>query len=126
MPRRRTYAGVVPQPEQVVITDARLSTSDDLERRQRRYLWTMLVRVMCFGLMLVLPGWWKAVALLGAVFLPAAAVLLANNTDRRAPAVRQVADAPEHPALPSADVIPGEVDEPTPADAQHPVEEPEG
>ncbi|MHB1008668.1 MAG: DUF3099 domain-containing protein [Propionibacteriaceae bacterium] len=116
----------MPQPEQVVITDARLSTSDDLERRQRRYLWTMLVRVICFGLMLVVPGWWKAVALLGAVFLPAAAVLLANNTDRRAPAVRQAEDAPERPALPSADVIPGEVDEPSPADAKHRVGEREG
>jgi hypothetical protein len=102
----------VPQPEQVVITDARLSTSDDLERRQRRYLWTMLVRIICFALMLVVPGWWKVVALLGAVFLPAAAVLLANNTDHRAPTVRPIADDTQRPALPSADVIPGEVDEP--------------
>lgn len=116
----------MPQHDQVVITDARLSTSDDLERRQRRYLWTMLFRIICFGLMLVVPGWWKAVALLGAVFLPAAAVLLANNVDRRAPAVRPVAEAPERPALPSADVIPGEVDEPTPVDAPEHVEEPKG
>ncbi|HET7725233.1 MAG TPA: DUF3099 domain-containing protein [Propionibacteriaceae bacterium] len=114
----------MPQQDQVVITDARLSTSDDLERRQRRYLWTMLVRIICFGLMLVVPGWWKAVALLGAVFLPAAAVLLANNTDHRAPAVRPLGDVPERPALRSADVIPGEVDEPATPDAA-PAEGPE-
>ncbi len=76
----------------------------------------MLVRVVCFALMLVVPGWWKLVALLGAVFLPAAAVLLANNVDRRAPATRPPEDETVRPALPSADVIRGEVDEPGEAD----------
>jgi len=99
----------VPTPDPVIITDARLSASDDLERRQRRYLWTMLVRVVCFALMIVVPGWWKVVALLGAVFLPAAAVLLANNQDRRAPGSRPVDEETTRPALPSGDVIPGEV-----------------
>ena len=102
----------MPPPEPVIITDARLSTSDDLDRRQRRYLWTMLVRVICFLLMIFVPGWWKVIALLGAVFLPAAAVLLANNVDRRAPTPRPVDDDPVRPALPSAEVIPGEVEEP--------------
>jgi hypothetical protein len=102
----------MPPPEPVIITDARLSTSDDLDRRQRRYLWTMLVRVICFVLMFFVPGWWKVVALLGAVFLPAAAVLLANNVDRRAPATRPVEADTSRPALPSAEVITGEVDEP--------------
>jgi hypothetical protein len=108
----------VPQPDQVSITDARLSTSDDLDRRQRRYLWTMLVRVICFGLMIVVPGWWRLVALLGAVFLPAAAVLLANNVDRRAPMTRPPEDETVRPALPSADVITGEVD--VPDEVAHP------
>jgi hypothetical protein len=112
IPRRATYAVLVPQPEQVSITDARLSASEDLDRRQRRYLWTMLVRVICFGLMIVVPGWWRLVALFGAVFLPAAAVLLANNVDRRAPATRPIEDETVRPALPSGDVIPGEVAEP--------------
>jgi hypothetical protein len=102
----------VPPPEQVSITDARLSTSEDLDRRQRRYLWTMLVRVICFGLMIVVPGWWRVVALAGAVVLPAAAVLLANSVDRRAPVTRPLADDIVRPALPSGDVIPGEVAEP--------------
>lgn len=111
-PRRATYACRVPQPEQVVITDARLSASEDLERRQRRYLWTMLIRVICFVAMFFLPGWWKVVALAGAVFLPAAAVLLANDQDRRAPAPpRPEVPTVDLPALPSGDVIRGEVDE---------------
>jgi len=106
----------VPPPEPVSITDARLSTSEDLDRRQRRYLWTMLVRVICFVAMLFVPGWWKVVALLGAVFLPAAAVLLANNVDRRAPISRPLDDT-VRPALPSPDVIPGELDESDSPDA---------
>lgn len=101
----------MPQPEKVVITDARLSASEDLERRQRRYLWTMLVRVICFVALFFLPGWWKVVALGGAVFLPAAAVLLANDQDRRAPAPpRPEPAAIERPALPSAEIIRGEVE----------------
>jgi hypothetical protein len=107
----------MPPPEPVIITDARLSTSDDLDRRQRRYLWTMLLRVICFVLMIFVPGWWKVVALLGAVFLPAAAVLLANNSDRRAPTTRPLEHDTVRPALPSAEVIPGEVDEPDEAEA---------
>ena len=102
----------MPQPEQVVITDARLSASEDLERRQRRYMWTMLIRVICFVAMFFLPGWWKVAALAGAVFLPAAAVLLANDQDRRAPAPPRPEPAPiDHPALPSAEIIRGEVDD---------------
>jgi Protein of unknown function (DUF3099) len=99
----------VPPSEPVIITDARLSASEDLDRRQRRYLWTMLIRVICFAMMIFVPGWWKVVALLGAVFLPAAAVLLANNQDRRAPATRPPEDEATRPALPSGDVVPGEV-----------------
>jgi hypothetical protein len=102
----------VPPPEPVIITDARLSASEDLDRRQRRYLWTMLIRVICFVLLIVVPGWWKVAALLGAVFLPAAAVLLANNQDRRAPSSRPPEDDTTRPALPSGEVIPGEVEDP--------------
>ncbi len=102
----------MPPPEPVIITDARLSASEDLDRRQRRYLWTMLIRVICFVLLIFVPGWWKIAALLGAVFLPAAAVLLANNQDRRAPSSRPPEDDTTRPALPSGGVIPGEVEDP--------------
>ena len=102
----------MPPPEPVIITDARLSASEDLDRRQRRYLWTMLIRVICFVLLIFVPGWWKIAALLGAVFLPAAAVLLANNQDRRAPSSRPPEDDTTRPALPSGEVIPGEVEDP--------------
>lgn len=72
----------------------------------------MLIRVMCFALLIFVPGWWKVAALLGAVFLPAAAVLLANNQDRRAPSSRPPEVDTTRPALPSGQVIQGEVEDP--------------
>lgn len=68
-----------------LITSAPRHRSLDVEERQRRYLVTMGLRTLCFLAFLVVPGWWKLVALAGAALLPAVAVLLANNIDRRPP-----------------------------------------
>lgn len=43
-----------------------------------RYFVAMIIRVICFLLILVLPDWWRVVPLLGAVFLPYFAVVIAN------------------------------------------------
>lgn len=73
------------------VTDATLITSAgrghslDLAERQRRYVITMSIRTACFLLFLIVPGWWKVLTLVLAAFLPALAVLLANNTDHRPP-----------------------------------------
>ena len=85
-------------PDQpVVITSARMSHSEDLRRRQRRYLVSMGIRTVCFVLAIVASGplRWSLVA--GAIFLPYVAVVLANATDRRtrsAPASFPVEDVP--------------------------------
>lgn len=67
----------------VSITSARVSHSDDLERRQRRYLLSMSTRTICFVLAIVTEGWIRWVMVAGAVFLPYVAVVLANAGDRR-------------------------------------------
>jgi len=67
----------------VVITSAAISHSRDLEMRQRRYLWTMLIRSLCFVGLVITPSPWRWAFLAGAGLLPAIAVVLGNAGDRR-------------------------------------------
>lgn len=71
-------------PDQPVsITSARTSRSEDMHKRQTRYLMSMAIRTVCFVLAIVTDGWVRWVFVTGAVFLPYVAVVLANATDRR-------------------------------------------
>ncbi|MBF0686232.1 MAG: DUF3099 domain-containing protein [Cellulomonas sp.] len=91
------------------ITSAPESLSDDLARRQRRYLWQMGVRVLCFvaaGLLWShVPVAVSLALITAAAVLPYVAVLLANaGRERRdAPDVpfeaRQIDPAPRHDEL---------------------------
>ena len=56
----------------VVVTSAKLSHTDDIALRQRRYVLTQSVRVVCVVLATTLPVplIWKGVFMLGAVALP--------------------------------------------------------
>lgn len=56
-----------------------LARSEDIARRRRVYTIQMAVRMACFLALPFLPGWWKALALAGAVVLPYVAVLMAND-----------------------------------------------
>ncbi|AQP46015.1 DUF3099 domain-containing protein [Tessaracoccus flavus] len=99
-------------PDSTLITSAGRSRSLDLEERQRRYLITMGVRTACFLLFLVVPGWWKLAALAGAALLPAFAVLFANSTDHRPPAVApEMKEQEGLRALPASHVVTGTVEE---------------
>ncbi len=60
------------------ITSAPKSLSNDQAGRQRRYFISMMVRTLCFILTVVLPSPYRWVALVGAVFLPYIAVVVAN------------------------------------------------
>lgn len=68
------------------VTDARRPLSEDIGKRERRYLITMGVRLVCFVLATVIavtaPGHWRVLALVavaGAIILPYVAVVFANG-----------------------------------------------
>lgn len=67
----------------ISITSARVSHSEDLRRRQLRYLFSMGLRTVCFVLAIVTTGPLRWSLVTGAVFLPYIAVVLANAKDRR-------------------------------------------
>jgi len=64
----------------VNVTSARLSHTDDIAVRQRRYVITQSLRIVCVILATTLPVplVWKGVFILGAVALPWFGVVMAN------------------------------------------------
>jgi hypothetical protein len=68
------------RPEVAVVTTAGRSHSDDIRLRQRRYLMTQSVRMVCVVLAVALPVpvVWKAAFIAGAVALPWFGVVMAN------------------------------------------------
>ncbi|MFJ3956629.1 DUF3099 domain-containing protein [Arthrobacter sp. NPDC090010] len=67
--------------EVVSITDAGAAHSDEIRARMIKYAVAMGIRVVCLGLLFVLDGWFKLIAIAGAVFLPWIAVVIANGGD---------------------------------------------
>jgi hypothetical protein len=66
-------------PEEIHdITSAQPGLSRDLPGRQRRYFISMMVRTLCFIAAVILPSPFRWIALVGAVFLPYFAVVIAN------------------------------------------------
>ncbi|RMB60278.1 DUF3099 domain-containing protein [Tessaracoccus antarcticus] len=113
----QNYAETVPankpESDRTLITSAGRSRTLDIDERNKRYLITMVLRTACFIAFLVVPGWWKVAALVGAAILPAFAVLFANATDNRPPPL--ASPEPEEEtgrlALPSQQVIEGDIEE---------------
>jgi Flp pilus assembly protein TadB len=67
------------EDEQVVIvTDAAPGHSEDLNSRIVRYAWMMSIRIVCFVLAVLTPSPWRWLFVVGAVFLPYVAVVMAN------------------------------------------------
>ena len=64
--------------ESFSITSAPRRLSSDLAGRQRRYLISMIIRTVCFLLTVALPSPYRWFALVGAMFLPYIAVVIAN------------------------------------------------
>ena len=66
------------------ITTASAGADADISSRQKRYVITMLVRTLCFVIVAFLaithagPGWLAWMFIVGAVFLPYVAVVMAN------------------------------------------------
>lgn len=70
--------------EPIRITTAAAGAEQELAARQRRYVVSMAIRVVCFiGAAVVAPAWPMWILLVGAVFLPYVAVVGANTKDSR-------------------------------------------
>jgi hypothetical protein len=95
------------EDDSVRITSAHRPRSEDIGGRQKRYLISMAIRTACFILAVVSIGhWFMWVFLVGAVFLPYVAVVMANagaptDPDDEAyhydPDLRALRDRPEEP-----------------------------
>ncbi|WP_213814776.1 DUF3099 domain-containing protein [Glaciihabitans sp. dw_435] len=86
------------------ITSLPASPDDERRARIRKYSITMTIRLVCFALVFVLPGWWQLVAIVGAVILPYIAVVVANTGSSRAGDVtvmRPGAIVPVRPTVPT-------------------------
>jgi hypothetical protein len=71
-------------PSPVRITTAATSRGDEIASRQRRYLFSMAIRTVCFiGAVLAGPNWFRWVLIAGALFLPYVAVVMANAVKSR-------------------------------------------
>ncbi|WP_324641937.1 DUF3099 domain-containing protein [Pseudarthrobacter sp. LT1] len=94
------------------ITDAAAAHSEDMRQRMIKYALAMGIRMVCLILIFVVDGWFKIIAVAGAVFLPWFAVVIANGSDKaETPSDLLLDCAPlaelESPAPPVADEEPG-------------------
>lgn len=64
------------------ITDAAGAHSEDMRKRMIQYALAMGIRMVCLILIFVVDGWFKIIAVAGAVFLPWIAVVIANGSDK--------------------------------------------
>lgn len=83
-----TYAETVTRADEpVLVTTAGRSPREEQRERERRYLITMALRLVCFILAIVLFGvglpWVAAFAVAGSLILPWVAVVAANAGPRR-------------------------------------------
>src|SRR5215212_11031097 len=85
----------------VRITTASAGTRADIASRQKRYVITMGVRTLCFVAVAVLamthlgPGWLPWIFVIGAVFLPYVAVVMANAASTKSDGF-ELRDGPLH------------------------------
>ena len=71
-------------PEVYAVTTARTGQHDDVNKRARRYMVSMTIRLVCLVLAFVFFGSWEAwVFAAGAVVLPYVAVIMANSGRER-------------------------------------------
>jgi hypothetical protein len=71
------------QQDVALVTDAKRPMSEDIAFRERRYLIMMGIRVLCFGITILLfvahAGWFSAIPAAGAIVIPYFAVVFANG-----------------------------------------------
>lgn len=102
------------------ITTLPRSPEDDRRARMIKYSVMMLIRAVCIGLCLVVQGWWLLICVLGAVFLPYVAVILANAVDSRVTNVERPISVPLMITAQTADEA-GHSDDPGETEGVHPL-----
>jgi fatty-acid desaturase len=70
--------------QQQSITSLPQSPTEERHQRMVRYTIAMSIRMLCFILVFIVPGWWMLVCAIGAVVLPYFAVILANVSMKQA------------------------------------------
>jgi hypothetical protein len=101
------------------ITDAATAHSEEMHQRMVKYAVAMGIRMVCLIMIFVVDGWFKLIAVAGAVFLPWIAVVIANGSDKaevhsdllldEAPAAQLEAPEPEPPVQAQDEVLQGEL-----------------
>lgn len=88
------------------LTNLPLSPDEERKHRMIKYSVAMGIRVVCLIVAVLVPGWWAAAPLIGAIFLPYFAVVIANvSIDPRRAEVQRPGNI-----LPVAPPPPGEDD----------------
>lgn len=83
------------EPPIYSVTSARPSLTSDQAARNRRYLLSMSIRVVCFIGCIVTDGWLRWALFVGALVLPWVAVLVANaGREQRGKAAAAIIDGP--------------------------------
>ena len=89
------------RPAPTIVTSARMSHTEDIALRQRRYVLTQSLRIVCVIAAVLLPValFWKGALMIGAVALPWFGVVMANagptvRRRRRTALVDRPADEP--------------------------------
>jgi hypothetical protein len=83
----------------ISVTSAQPGRSEDLDSRITRYAWMMSIRIVCFVLAVLTPSPWRWIFLVGAVFLPSVAVVLANARKTTKVAAADSYVAPPRPEI---------------------------
>ena len=89
----------------VSITTARSGRTDDIKRRQVKYLISMAIRTICFVLAVVLTGPLRWVMVGAAFLLPYIAVVIANAADGREGEGPEAFDDEDRPQITSAQAL---------------------
>ncbi|TPW76254.1 DUF3099 domain-containing protein [Schumannella soli] len=69
--------------ESAAVTELPISPEQERRSRMIKYVVAMTIRVVCVILCVVVKGWWLVLPILGAVFLPYFAVVIANAAGPR-------------------------------------------
>ncbi len=93
----------------MAVTQVAEANSKDLEKRQRQYLISMAIRVVCFIMLVVTPSPWRWFFLIGAAVIPWFAVVIANVSEPRVVTPDQPEESAGPLQLSAGEVIEGEV-----------------